>query len=398
MGREETHSVASPLSGLCVTYLILIAAFAVLPMLSLHVFLFGKQPLNDFLVYWTAGHFFSHGMNPYSAAMVRAFEVSMGYHGNPLPVIYPPWVLPIDALIAALPFSLAHTAWFYTSVVLDLFSAFWLWKYFGGTTKTSWIAVLCVITYLPAIIAEQFGQITPLILSGITAFLWLVRNKKMGWAGLALFVLALKPHLFWLVILAVGVWACKHKKFWLLLYPCLICAALTAYAFWKNPAVSGFFHEGVDTAGTVYCGLTGPLGAWGALHFPWLKYLPMLIALLWFIAYWRKHKEDWNWEEHFSLVILVSVASSPYYWGHDFLVALPAMLLIVRRTCNWQKRWYLVPIFWSVLQLLLLVCNGCSLVWMSAASVLWLLFWKLSHICLQHTDKRANTLNVAQEA
>jgi hypothetical protein len=44
------------------------------------------------------------------------------------------------------------------------------------------------------------------------------------------------------------------------------------------------------------------------------------------MVYFRKHREDWDWMEHGSLLMLVSVLLAPYSWFMDQAVLIPAVL------------------------------------------------------------------------
>src|SRR4051812_36985488 len=63
------------------------------------------RPLEDFVEYWTAGHFLvAHG-NPYSLGEVFRFQKELGWQ-EPIPLIAlnPPWVLPL-----LVPLGLVHS-------------------------------------------------------------------------------------------------------------------------------------------------------------------------------------------------------------------------------------------------------------------------------------------------
>ena len=49
--------------------------------------------------------------------------------------------------------------------------------YFGGEKRQRWIGVLVLLTFLPAASAEHYGQVTPLILGGLTIFLLALRRQ-----------------------------------------------------------------------------------------------------------------------------------------------------------------------------------------------------------------------------
>src|SRR6202034_837125 len=118
-------------------------------------------------------------------------------------MLCPPWSLPLMALAALSPFPTAQIAWLIISVFLNYFSAFGLWNYFGGNSNKAWVTILISLTFIPMGVAELLGQITPLILACLTAFLLLLRSRRPFTAGLFLLGFGLKPHLLYLVSLAI---------------------------------------------------------------------------------------------------------------------------------------------------------------------------------------------------
>src|SRR5690349_8920024 len=71
------------------------------------------RPLEDFIEYWTAGHFLvAHG-NPYSLGEVFRFQRELGWQ-EPIPLIAlnPPWILPLLAPLGLLhSYALAWLIW-----------------------------------------------------------------------------------------------------------------------------------------------------------------------------------------------------------------------------------------------------------------------------------------------
>jgi hypothetical protein len=58
----------------------------------------------------------------------------------------------------------------------------------------------------------------------------------------------------------------------------------------------------------------------------WLQYLPAVVGCIWAFAYFRKHSDHWDWIEHGSPLILVSVLVAPYTWLIDQAILVPALL------------------------------------------------------------------------
>jgi hypothetical protein len=58
----------------------------------------------------------------------------------------------------------------------------------------------------------------------------------------------------------------------------------------------------------------------------WLQYLLAVLGCVWAIFYQVGRFREWDWMEHGSLLILVSLAVAPYSWFMDQSVLLPALL------------------------------------------------------------------------
>ena len=58
----------------------------------------------------------------------------------------------------------------------------------------------------------------------------------------------------------------------------------------------------------------------------WLQYLPAALGCVWALAYFRRHRDDWDWMEHGSLLMVVSVVVAPYAWIMDQAILIPALL------------------------------------------------------------------------
>ena len=58
----------------------------------------------------------------------------------------------------------------------------------------------------------------------------------------------------------------------------------------------------------------------------WLQFLPACVGCFWAYWYFHRHRNDWDWRTHGSLLMLVSLLVAPYSWFTDQVVLLPAIL------------------------------------------------------------------------
>ena len=330
-------------------------------------------PMHDFVTYWAAGRLFLSGGNPYSISATYAMEQSMGWiYSRQLVMLNPPWMLPIVAPLALLPFEFAHHLWFAICLLLEVVCSLALWRYFGGEKGHQWMALLLLATYLPAGAAEHYGQITPLILAGITLFLFALRWHRYVLAGACLAVLGLKPHLLYLVLLAILLWSVRERKWSIPIAAYLLAlgGSLAAIAF--NHTVLGYFRGTVQAAVDTDCGVGGGLrGIFGVQHV-WLQFLPSMVGVVWFAFYWKRHRNAWVWEKHLPLLLLVSIGSAAYFWVHDFVIAIPALIALAVQVDR-ARVWHIVTVTYLMVQVVILNCGrpaACT------ASLLWIaLYW-----------------------
>lgn len=348
-----------------------------LPLLAFRIYMFFlSSPQGDFITYWAAGHLFlTHG-DPYSAAATFAIERAYGWTlPQPYVTFCPPWTLPLMSVAALLPFHAAKTAWFVLSLLFNAFSAVALWKYFGGEARKAWIAILVCLTFLPMGGAELLGQITPLILASLAAFLLLVRSRRYFAAGLALYGFGPKPHLLYLVLLAILCWIIQKRAWKILAGAAVSYGTATAAAILFNANSLGYFHATFGAAVGISCGIGGALRSVFGVQHTWLQFLPSVAGAAWFVYYWAKHQRHWDWQKQLPLLLIVSVCTAPYCWYHDFILILPALVAIA--VPGGYRRASVLAAYLTT-QAIVIVTVQWSVAWMCVASLLWIAVYRIA--------------------
>jgi hypothetical protein len=343
---------------------------ALLAAVTVRLFL-PPYPLWDFSGYWSAARLFLERQDPYSSAALLALERSLGWQSRgPLVMLCPPWSLPFLAPLAKLSYAHARLLWVAITLTLDAFSAVGLWNFFGGNRRQAWIAGAVFLAFVPLGSAEGLGQITPLILALLTAFLLLVKSQRWFLAGLTLIGFGIKPQLLWLVAAAILLWALEERRFRLILGGAVSVALFWGGAFVWNRGIAGYPGSAYAAAIETSCGIGGLLRELVPGAHPWLQYVPCVFGAAWFGWYWLRHRRGWNWQEDLPLLLLVSLASAPYCWFHDFTLALPAFVALAV-----HRAWRLPLVIgaWLLLQVVILTPNNKPLA--SALSALWIVFW-----------------------
>lgn len=375
---------------------VLLSLLLLVPLLIYRVILLLKPlPRQDFLIYWSAARLFVSGHDPYSISLLAAIERSVGWLDPvPLPMLYPPWVLPFFTPFAPLSFGVAHYLFFAVSFALEIVCSLALWDYFGGERRRRWIAIVILATFLPAASAEHYGQLTPLILAGMTGFLFALRWRRYVLAGTCLFVLSLKPHLLYLVVLAILLWSIQKKKWSVPISGCLAGggALLATIAVDRNVwrSFRGTVHGSLGNP----CGIGGFLRATFGVEHAWLQFVPCVVGLGWFAVYWMRHRRTWMWEERLPLLVLVSIGSAAYFWKHDYILGLPAVIALGIQVARTQI-WPMAAFLYLAVQLIIL--SASDTVHECVLSLLWIvLYWSVDLLCVRRlgqSDRNANRLN-----
>jgi len=65
--------------------------------------------------------------------------------------------------------------------------------------------------------------------------------------------------------------------------------------------------------------------------------LPSAAGGLWFLWYWSRHADKWDWISELPLILLVSVATASFAWTFDYIVLLPAVIQCAVWTARSKK-------------------------------------------------------------
>jgi hypothetical protein len=366
---------------------LIFALICCLPTLVFTFYVILRVPFSffDFISYWSAGHLYLTHQNPYSYATMFALERSMGWtRSYPLVMLCPPWTLFVNAIFGLLPFHTSQHIWSLVLSSLDGISAYALWRYFGGERRRVWIAALLLLSFSPVITVAHLCQVTPIMLVCFTAFLYCVRSERWALAGISLLGMSIKPQLLWLVFIAIALWAIRTRRWRLIAAALISVAVFTAGVFAFNPQAVHFFRDAYGPAIATSCGAGGALRLIFGMQHAWLQYTPCVAGIAWFAWYWKQYGRVWSWQEHVPLLLVVSVASSPYCWFHDFILVLPAFIALAVRGA-WRS--LLSPFLWMAIQVAILLAPAEA--YKAAVSVLWVGFWILASWRSEALDRRA---------
>jgi hypothetical protein len=283
--------------------------------------------VNDFVEYWTAARQVLAGHDPYAAGPVLTLERQVGFvHSRALIMRNPPWIVPVIVPLGLLSFNKAQQLWFGLGLIAIFLAGRWLWELYGSETESVWIPGLSTGSFLPVAVALAIGQISPLVLLGVAGFLHFEKRKELALAGAFLFLVALKPHLVFLVWVALLCWSIRARTVRTIAALCSITALASFVAAFLDHAIfsqyfnlmkSGVIEEVTPTvSGLVRLALSR--------YYP-LQLLPAVLALVWFFFHWRRSESRWQWADEMPMLLLISILTISYSWFFDQVVLLPCV-------------------------------------------------------------------------
>lgn len=308
--------------GLCT-----VAFVVTLAGISADMLIPGSAGGNDFVEYWASGRLLVHHENPYAPAQLAVEERAASLPaGNPALIMpNPPWSLPLVAPLGLFGVNLGKIFWFLLSCMCLLASVRMVWI-MHGSPKSPWNVL--GYTFAPSLVCLLVGQVTIFLLFGLVLFLWFHRTRPFL-AGAALWLCMIKPHLFVPFGLVLVVWTVYTRNYRIVAG---LASALTAGSLIAIGMDRGVWRQYAAMMGAARIdripmpSLSVALRESVPPHNLAVQCVPVVLGCVWSLYYQRRHRKEWSWMEHGSLLVLVSVLVAPYTWLMDQAVVLPALL------------------------------------------------------------------------
>jgi hypothetical protein len=289
--------------------------------------------MNDFVEYWAAAQLLLSGSNPYSPEELLKLQSSVGWAESSASIMWnPPWTLAFLWPFGLISYDTAQFIWFLFHSLIIFLGAQVLWAIYGGAVEKKRMAGIAVLTFAPVYFVLLIGQIGPLILLGVIGFLAAAKREAWVWAGASLVLIAIKPHLLYLIGLAFFFWVVMQKC-WRAMLGLIIAGAIAALlplaidAEIYSQYVRLFSASGiVRPIEWATPSLGTAVGEIFSIRAAWLRWLPTLFGTLWLLWYYHRHSNAWDWPLHLPLISLVSVATASFVWTFDQVVLLPALI------------------------------------------------------------------------
>lgn len=288
----------------------------------------------DYIEYWAAGQLLDHNANPYDVRAIFGLEKAAGLEENSPKVTFsPPLILLLAWPLGYVSAKTGLILWNLASLGCMAASVGLLWL-LHGRPKSS--MHLIGFVFPPAFGCLMAGQLSLFFL--IEFLLFLYSHKSRPWlAGASLVLFVLKPHLFLICAVVLLLWSLFRKDFRVLGGFLVAFAAASAFCFILDPHAWTQYRQML--ASTRVMGLYLPtvsvtIRFLVARHARWIEFLPEAAGCVWAAWYYWTRRVCWDWLDHGLLVLLVSVACTPYSWYTDQTVLLPAILLGLYRAAK----------------------------------------------------------------
>jgi len=306
---------------------------------------YGAPGTDDFIEYWSAGQLFLAGENPYNFDALYQLQVALGStYESPIIMWNPPWLLVWILPLLLLPFRLAALVWLLLNVALVLLCGSVIWRILASTSVSQrlGIAWIATVAFVPALFTVRMGQMSTLLLVGVVGFLYWMERGNPFLAGISLALTTIKPHVLYLVWIAV-VWWIITRRDWRLAAGIgammgISLAVLTVFspAWWthyRSAIAQPPLYWASPTLGTLLRLLV--FRDWPAAQF-----LPPLVTGLLFAGYLVARKPDLHWRTALPPLLLVSVPTAAYGWTFDQITLLVPYLELVAELLRgeWRAR------------------------------------------------------------
>lgn len=281
----------------------------------------------DFICYWASGQQLAHHANPYDREAILRLEHPGGNPAGlpPLMMRNPPPGLLLVFPLGFLSVRVASLLWSLLMVASLVFSVHTIAAMHGRSgSNLNFLAY----TFAPALCCLIAGQLAIFILLGLVLFLRLQQSRPFL-AGASLWLCVLKPHLFLPFGVVLLAWAIARKNYRLLFGAAVAAGISIAVMFALDPLAWSQYGEAMRAEGIqtqmVPC-LSAVLRLMVSPNSRWVQFLPAALGCAWALAFFQRNRDGWDWLEHGSLLMLVSVVVAPYSWGLDQTALLPALM------------------------------------------------------------------------
>lgn len=345
----------------------------------------------DYAVFWATGQQLVHHADPYDSAQMGSIERAAGLPAG-YGILYmrnPPWGLVLAWPLGLVGVRTGALLWSLALLACLMGSGWLIWKINGKpSNRIHWLA----FSFAPCLICFFMGQTALLSLLGLVLFLQFHRSQPFA-AGLALWLCALKPHLFVPFGVVLLVWVVVSRNYKILVGGATAMGASCVITSLMDPmAWSGYSRvmsaPNIQTE-FVPC-LSAAMRLWFVPQAVWLQYVPVGLACIWAVAYYWRRRDAWDWHVDGALVMLIGIIAAPYCWLYDQTLAVPALL-----QGAYSTRSKVLPAILALINIPILILLTCGFKVISpifvAAAPVWLTWYLLARATVRPQETALET-------
>jgi hypothetical protein len=170
----------------------------------------------DFVVYWAATTLVRTGQNPYDPALMRGvLETLIPVGADYTPMAWnPPFLFIFLLAFTWLPYATAKFAWLIVNLLIVLSACLMLRRLYLPAEKPAVVFLFILFAFsLPQVVVGIFmGQVTFLVFLGVVTCMFLIKKERWFWAGAALILTSIKPHMVVLVLIYLLLLMLRRRK------------------------------------------------------------------------------------------------------------------------------------------------------------------------------------------
>ncbi len=338
---------------------------------------FNTIGVRDFSALWLAVREVIRGGNPYQLMILcQVNDVS------PIPIttscvhLMPPWSLILMAPFMVFDWGLARCVSFVASVLSLIFAVEIVRRAVYPKCHRGWFLVIAAaLLFVPALNCLYFGHIDLFLILSLALFYKSWISKKDWQAGLWLVPLTVKPQIFLILFVCLGLLVLYRRRYALFLWSIIwmvALIALTAFVFpgiflnWLEafPVITAFGRtvRGSGVSGFVRKLLWDGVGlppSWPMVVFP---FVGLALVCVWFYI----KRKSFSGANLMGPALCISIFFSGYCWGNDLsLLIIPLCLILAGACCSaglqvWERRQAIFDVFCLEVVLLVISLIGIS--------------------------------------
>jgi hypothetical protein len=291
---------------------------------------------SDFMIYWAATYLIRNGQNPYSLELIKDIQAAQVHWKAEVHTIAwnPPFLFVFLLPFAWLPFLVAKFAWLITSLLIVVTAAAMLIRvYMQDASPRAKLTFVAFAVAFPAVITGLYmGQVTFLVFWGLVASLYLVKKEKWFWAGAALILTSIKPHIVLLAGIYLVVYMARQRKYqgWAGLAAAIVVGFAILLLLAPDLIYNLMGETSVASGRWATSTIGGILSYWGITEVT--RYL--FVILLPLPVYMAIHPERFSVELSVALLTLINLPTTFYGWSYDQTI----LLIPIAQVFSWLTR------------------------------------------------------------